>query len=56
MANYRDEIWKAVKEALIHGGEIKINFTKRGDKRIIIVQKFIDNYVRCDEETIVVDD
>ena len=56
MANWHDELWKVCKEALIYGGEIKINFTKRGNKRIVIIQKFIDNYVRCDEETVIPDD
>ncbi len=56
MANWHDELWKAGKEILNKGGEIKVNVTKRGQQRIIIIQKFPDNYIRCDEETVIQDD
>ena len=56
MGNYQTELWKACKEILHKGGEIRVNVTKRGQNRIIIIQKFPENYIRCDEETMVADD
>ena len=56
MANYKDELWKACKKALIQGGEVRIIFTKRGNNRIPIITTYLDNYIKCDEETIIQDD
>jgi len=54
--DWRDELWKAAKEILKKGGEIRVNVTKRDHKRIIIIQKFPENYIRCKEETVLADD
>ncbi len=56
MANYKDELWKAMKLVLHKGGELRVNVSKRGSQRIVIIQTFPENYIRCDEETIITDD
>lgn len=56
MADWKTEFWKAGKEILLKGGQITVNVSKRGQQRIIIIQKFPENYVRCDEETVITDD
>ena len=57
MANWHDELWKTCKKALVTGGEVRIIFTKtQGNKRIPIISAYFDNYVRCDEETVIRDD
>ena len=57
MANWKEELWKQCKKALTNGGEVRIIFNKRDrNKRIPTIQVYLDNYVRCDEETIIADD
>lgn len=51
--NWKDAMWAACKEAYHKGGEVKAVFIRRQDKVIPIVQSYIDNQVRCDEETVV---
>ena len=53
MPNWKDELWKACKKAYRQGGEVKAIFIRRQNKVIPIIQSYIDNQVRCDEETIV---
>ena len=53
MINWKDALWKEVKRAFYRGGEVKITFIKREKKRIPIVESYIDNQIRCDEETVV---
>ena len=50
---WQDAMWDACEEAYQKGGEVKAVFIRRQDKVIPIVQSYIDNQVRCDEETIV---
>ena len=53
MPHWKDELWKACKKAYFRGGEVKITFIKRQDKRIPLIETYIDNQIRCDEETVV---
>ena len=53
MPNWKDELWKACKKAYRQGGEVKAIFIRRQNKVIPIIQSYIDNQVRCDEETII---
>lgn len=46
-------MWEACKRAYNRGGEVKVIFIKRQNKVIPIVQSYIDNQVRCDEETVI---
>lgn len=56
MPQWKDELWKAVNKAYYKGGEVKITFIKRQQKRIPVVESYIDNQVRCDEETVINDE
>ena len=51
--NWKEAVLSACTEAYHKGGEVKAVFIRRQDKVIPIVQSYIDNQVRCDEETIV---
>ncbi len=51
--NWKDELWKACNKAYYKGGEVKIVFIRRQNKVIPIIQSYIDNQVKCDEETVV---
>lgn len=50
---WQDALWMACKEAYVKGGEVKAIFIRRQDKVIPIVEKYVDNQVRCDEEVII---
>jgi hypothetical protein len=56
MPSWKEEMWRACSRALRNGGEVKIIFMKRQEKVIPTVYCYVDNYVRCDEETILEDD
>ena len=53
---WRTALFEACEEVEMSGGEVRIVFIKRGDKRIPIITKFQDNKVFCDEETIIDED
>lgn len=53
---WKDALWAACKEAYHKGGEVKAVFIRRQNKVIPIVEKYIDNQVRCDEEIVVKED
>lgn len=53
MPSWRDTLWKQVEKAYYQGGEVKITFIKRQQKRIPIIESYIDNQIRCDEETVI---
>lgn len=52
---WQDALGAACKEAYQKGGEVKAIFIRRQNKVIPIVEKYIDNQVRCDEETVIKD-
>lgn len=49
---WQDAMWGACKEAYNKGGEVKATFIRRQNKVIPIVEKYVDNQVRCDEEIV----
>ena len=53
MPNWKDTLWKQVEKAYYKGGEVKITFIKRQQKRIPIIESYIDNQIKCDEETVI---
>lgn len=53
MPNWKDELWKSCKRAYYKGGQVKITFIRRQNKVIPTIETYIDNFVRCDEETVV---
>ena len=56
MPQWKDVLWQAVNKAYYRGGEVKIIFIKRQQKRIPIIESYIDNQVRCDEETVITEE
>jgi hypothetical protein len=56
VADYQDDLWKAMKLILNKGGEFKVNVSKRGQERIVVIQTFPENYIRCNTVTMVTDD
>jgi hypothetical protein len=53
MSSWKEVLWQQCKKAYYKGGEIKIIFIRRQNKVIPIIQSYIDNQVKCDEETVV---
>jgi len=53
MPNWKDELWKACEKAYYKGGEVKIIFIRRQNKVFPVIQSFIDNQIKCDEETVI---
>lgn len=53
MPQWKDVLWSECKRAYYRGGEIKVIFIRRQDKVIPIVQSYIDNQIKCDEETVI---
>ena len=49
---WRDALWGECKKAYLRGGEVKVIFIRRQDKVIPIIESYIDNQIRCDEETV----
>ena len=56
MADWRDELWKAAKEVVKKGGELKLTVSRRGQSRLVIIQKYPDNRIQCNEVTVLDDD
>ncbi len=56
MPNWKDELWKAGNKAYYKGGEVKIVFIRRQNKVIPIINCYIDNQIKCDEETVIEED
>jgi len=57
MADWRDELWKACKETLKTGGEVRIVFMKRNTQsRLPVISIYKENYIKCNEETVIIDD
>lgn len=52
---YQEVLWREVKKAYTHGGEVRIIFIKRQNERIPVVRSYIDHQISCDKE-IVIDD
>lgn len=53
---WKDALLKECSKAYYKGGEIRIVFIRRQDKVIPIIKSYIDNQIRCDEETIIEED
>lgn len=53
MPDWKEVLWRECRKAYHKGGEIKAIFIRRQNKVIPIIQSYIDNQVKCDEETIV---
>ncbi len=53
---WKEALLKECNRARIRGGEVRINFIRRQDKAIPVIKTYIDNHIRCEEETIVIDD
>ncbi len=53
---WEQAILKVCREVLYKGGEVRIVFIKRQNKRIPVITKFIDNKIFCDEEILAEDD
>ena len=53
MPKWKDELWKACNKVYYKGGEVRAIFIRRQNKVIPIIQSYIDNQVKCDEETII---
>jgi len=49
---WQDALWSECKKAYQKGGEIKAIFIRRQNKVIPIIESYIDNQIRCDEETV----
>lgn len=53
MPNWKEVLWRECGKAYHKGGEIKAIFIRRQNKVVPIIQSYIDNQVKCDEETVV---
>lgn len=53
MPAWKEVLWKACERAYYKGGEIKIVFIRRQNKVFPVVQSYIDNQIKCDEETVI---
>lgn len=53
---WEEALKKELDKALYRGGEVKITFIKRQEKRIPIIESYIDNQIRCDEEVVLGED
>ena len=53
---WKDSLLKECSKAYFRGGEVRIIFIRRQNKVIPIIKTYIDNEVRCDEETIIEED
>jgi len=49
---WKEALLRECYQAYIRGGEITIIFIRRADKVIPIIKRYIDNQIKCDEETI----
>ena len=49
---WQDALWSECKKAYSKGGEIKAIFIRRQNKVIPIIESYIDNQIRCEEETV----
>lgn len=54
--NWKDALWEQCKKAYYKGGEVKIVFIRRQNKVIPVINTYIDNQIRCDEETVIDED
>ena len=53
MPDWKTVLFKQCEQAYYKGGEVKVVFIRRQNKVIPIINSYIDNQVKCDEETIV---
>lgn len=53
MPQWKEVMWRECKKVYNKGGEVKIIFIRRQNKVIPIIQSYIDNQIKCDEETVV---
>ncbi|HLE17233.1 MAG TPA: hypothetical protein VI728_03000 [Syntrophales bacterium] len=49
---WQDALWGECKKAYLRGGEVKVIFIRRQNKVIPIIESYVDNQIRCDEETV----
>jgi hypothetical protein len=53
LPDWKTVLFKQCEQAYYKGGEVKVVFIRRQNKVIPIINSYIDNQVKCDEETIV---
>lgn len=53
MPHWKDVLLRQCEKAYYKGGEVKAIFIRRQNKVLPIIQSYIDNQIRCDEEMIV---
>lgn len=50
---WQDALWKSAKEILLKGGKLEFIVYKRDNKRVVVVHKYIENSIECEEETLI---